>query len=59
MLPRWRHSGALVGYRRGSPVASVVSVWLALDLMVAAPISSELTFTHVSEDDIEADVEEL
>ncbi|RWQ69205.1 MAG: hypothetical protein EOS85_29975 [Mesorhizobium sp.] len=36
-----------------------VSVWLALDLMVANRLASEMILEHVSEEDVEADVQEL
>lgn len=36
-----------------------VSVWLALDLMVAARLTSEMTLEHVSEEDVEAEVDEF
>lgn len=36
-----------------------VSVWLALDLMVAAKMTSEMTLEHVSEEDLEADIEDF
>lgn len=36
-----------------------VSVWLALDVMVSARMATEMTLEHVSEEDVEADVEEL
>lgn len=36
-----------------------VSVWLALDLMVASRLAIEMTLEHVSEEDVEADVEEF
>ena len=36
-----------------------VSVWLALDVMVAAKLASDMVLEHISEEDIEADVEEL
>jgi hypothetical protein len=36
-----------------------VSVWLALDLMVGARLTSEMILEHVSEEDVEADVEEM
>lgn len=35
-----------------------VSVWLALDLMVSSRLASEMVLEHVSEEDIEADVED-
>jgi hypothetical protein len=36
-----------------------VSVWIALDVMLAARMTSELTLEHVSQEDLEADMEEL
>jgi hypothetical protein len=35
-----------------------VSIWLALDLMVGARLTSEVTLEHVSQEDLEADIEE-
>lgn len=36
-----------------------VSVWLALDVMVSARMATEMTLEHVSEEDVEADIDEL
>ncbi|OYW46432.1 MAG: hypothetical protein B7Z08_00995 [Sphingomonadales bacterium 32-68-7] len=36
-----------------------VSVWLALDVMVAGRLTEEMTLEHVSEEDLEADLEEF
>ncbi|MBP1884984.1 hypothetical protein [Sinorhizobium mexicanum] len=53
-----------VGGSGGSSVAGfdyqvAVSIWLALDLMVASKLTSEMTLEHVSEEDLEADLEEI
>ncbi len=52
-----------VGGSGGSAVAGfdyqvAVSIWLALDLMVASKLTSELTLEHVSEEDLEANLKE-
>jgi hypothetical protein len=44
---------------RGFDYQVDVSVWLALDVMLAARMTSELTLEHVSQEDVEADMEEL
>jgi len=44
---------------KGFDYQAAVSVWLAVDLMVANRLASEKILKHVSEEDIEAEVEEF
>lgn len=44
---------------KGFDYQAAVSVWLALDVMVANKLAAEMVLEHVSEEDIEAEVEEF
>ena len=52
-------SGAGSWAIRGFDYQVDVSVWLALDLMVASRLTAEMTLEAVSEEDIETDLEEV
>jgi len=51
--------GAASWALKGFEYQAAVSVWLALDLIVANRLASEMTLEPVSEEDIEAEVEEF
>lgn len=52
-------SGAGSWALKGFDYQAAVSVWLALDLMVANKLAAEMILEHVSEEDVEAEVEEF
>lgn len=51
--------GAASWVLKGFGYQAAVTVWLALDLMVANRLASEMILEHASEEDIEAEVEEF